>query len=86
VKPLGKQGYKGTDEVVATKPEDITTPTQKRPRRPLTGNVEALAIVDEMLNRYPDVTYTERGDAVGYSRFAISDYHKTKQNAEKLNP
>ena len=37
---------------------------------------EALKIVDEMLKDYPKVTYQEIGDAVGYSRHIIGDYHK----------
>ena len=45
---------------------------------PLTQNTIVLAKVDEMLKDYPSVTYKEIGQAVGYSRYAISDYHKQK--------
>jgi uncharacterized protein (DUF433 family) len=38
-----------------------------------------MAIVNEMLEKYPEVTYKEIGDAVGYSRHTIDDYHKQKK-------
>jgi hypothetical protein len=52
---------------------------KKKTRKPLHRNPEVLAKVDEMLNRYPNVTYKEIGDSVGYSRHTIGDYHKQKQ-------
>jgi hypothetical protein len=53
---------------------------KKKTRQPLYKNLEALAIVDEMLKRYPEVTYKDIGDAVGYGRHTIGNYHRQKKS------
>ena len=63
----------------------LPSETKKKTRKPLYRNPEVLAIVDEMLKRYPEVTFKDIGDAVGYSRHTIGDYYsdKAKENRSR---